>query len=70
MIEEIKKLYCDHCSNFIAKINNEREKRDYVHAEGYEKDNVEFIRFNVFCSKKCKEQFYKDLNASKIIDWL
>ena len=70
MIEEKIKLYCDQCNNFIAKLKKESEKRDYIHAEGYEKGNVEYFRFNVFCSQECKKQFYDALKASKVIDWV
>jgi len=70
MIKEIIRLYCDQCNTFIAKLEKEQEKRDFIHAEGYEKGNIEFIRFNVFCSQECKEQFYKVLNVNKVIDWI
>ena len=70
MIETILKLCCDQCNALISRLKNEGEKRDYIHAEGYEKDNIEFFRFNVFCSQECKKQFYEVLKASKVIDWV
>lgn len=68
MIKEILELYCDECEIFIANLKNEREKRDHIHAEGFERNNTQNISFRVFCKKECKQEYYKRLKADKIIE--
>ena len=71
MIKVEYTLYCDKCGSFIAELEREQDQyNDYCSGEGYKKDHIHYIQFNVFCNEICKQEYYKDKEAIEIIEYL